>query len=544
MAKWYLEIGWSLIPIIPATKQPAIKWAEFQERKPTLDEVTSWINKGWYLAVVTGDISGILVVDDDRVKHGLNEWGFQSAVVSKTQNNGKHYFFTYDRELHSHSNSTIRVDLKAWHSYCLVPPFNNREWINKPSRENLAKITPLADDTVRLINSDTKHENGESKPIIMSDFIKISEGGRTDSLHKIACSLFTKHSEADALQILLGINQTYTPPLNQKEFEYQVSRAKTFVSNTGKNQSVKPNEAKVPAKPLSLATIGARRIEDRALEKLAAKTGYPELDNLVKGFIPKRFWTITGETNVGKTALACNLAENVRAQGRKVMYVALEPEYRVSDYLASARLQCTFEQLTDADISYDDGLIDVLTLAEVPTYKDLILSLRATSTKYDIVIVDHIGYFCSSSEEKSFLAEQAKTIRELVSLSKELQTCVIVIAHPRKPSQAQKPRILGMYDVSGSASFAQDSTEVIVIHRPPVNTEDPLCVELSNSGLLLVQKTKAGGNGSIRIEFQTNSAKVSTLGQVIHRPTVAIDAPGERESTMFVEEEEIEEPFL
>jgi hypothetical protein len=172
--QFYLDIGWSVIPIKPETKTPAIKWGEFCDRYPTPDEVKTWIDNGWHLAVVTGDISKICIVDDDRIKNGLNEWGFNSTLIAKTQSGGKHYYFKYDRELHSHSNSTIRVDLKAWHSYCLLPPFNNREWITIPNKENLINLPILPDETVRLINSDTKKDiNGNKPALIMSDFIKV-----------------------------------------------------------------------------------------------------------------------------------------------------------------------------------------------------------------------------------------------------------------------------------------------------------------------------------------------------------------------------------
>ncbi|OGM12635.1 hypothetical protein A2V80_01665 [Candidatus Woesebacteria bacterium RBG_16_39_8b] len=226
-AKGYLSFGWSLIPILPETKQPAVKWAEFQERKPTVEEVETWLKEGWYLAVVTGDISGILIIDDDRIKHKLPEWGFESPVIAKTSSGGKHYYYKYDREIHSHSNTKLFIDLKAWHSYCLVPPFKDREWLSRPS-ENLSKLTPLSDENVRLINSDMAKE-GVREPLRMADFMDIEEGARTESLHRIACSIFSKTEKDDGLRILAGVNQTYNPPLEEKEFNYQVSRAYQFV---------------------------------------------------------------------------------------------------------------------------------------------------------------------------------------------------------------------------------------------------------------------------------------------------------------------------
>ena len=511
-AKSYIDHGWSLIPIIPGTKKPLIKWKEFQDRRATFNEVESWIKDGNWLAIVTGEISGVVILDDDRIKHGLPEWDATSTVISRSKSGGKHYYFKYDRKISSHSNATLHLDIKGWHSYALVPPFDQRIWIAKPS-SGLSALVPMPDDLVRIVNSDTRTDtNGNREPLVMTDFLDLEDGARNSSFYKIACSVFRKNPKDDALRILAGVNLTYKPPLNKQEFEARTNEAYRFIST----QTI--DNKREPAKPLSISTVAERRLSDKSLEKDAPSTGYPELDNLVTGFLPKHFWTLTGETNVGKTALACNLAENVRKQGRRVLYVALEPEYKVVDYLASARTGKRFEDLTDSDIKQDDGLIDVFTLAEVPTYTDLMTSLKSASKKYDLILIDHIGYFCRSSEEKSFLVEQGQTIRDLVGLSKELLTCVVAIAHPRKPSSSQRNRILTLYDVSGSAAFAQDSTEVLVIHRPTVDTKDETCVELSDKGFLLIQKTKAGANGTVYIDFHHDKALVSTNGS-IHNST-------------------------
>lgn len=247
MAKWYLEIGWSLIPIVPETKIPAVKWTPYQEQRATLEEITSWVNRGWHLAVVTGEISGVVVIDDDRVKHGLPEWGFESPVVSRSENKGKHYYFRYDRELHSHSNTTIRVDLKGWHSYCVVPPFKNRTWVDKPSKENLLLLKPLPEDIVQLVCSDLKQTNGEQKKLHIPGLLNVGEGGRTNALYQLGCSYFRTLSIDDALRRLREANSGYNPPLDQKEFVYQTERARKYISENPLPQSTPFEQKKDPA---------------------------------------------------------------------------------------------------------------------------------------------------------------------------------------------------------------------------------------------------------------------------------------------------------
>ena len=245
-AKAYLKFGWSLIPIDPNTKKPAFKylpvnkqtgkpeWLPFTKRRASIKEVEVWLNNGCSLAVVTGDISGICIVDDDRIKNGLKEWEFDSPVIAKTQSGGKHYYFKYDREIHSHPNTTLHIDLKAWHSYCLVPPFNGRTWVSKPS-ENLSKLEPLPDEIVRLINSDMDTA-GRNEPLRMADFMDIDIGSRENDFYRIACSKFALMKkegmdEDGTLRLLWGVNLTYKPPISEDRFKYQTARALKFVTD-------------------------------------------------------------------------------------------------------------------------------------------------------------------------------------------------------------------------------------------------------------------------------------------------------------------------
>ena len=63
----YLARGWSVIPLTPDSKKPAIDWKEFIDRKPTEEEVRRWWSDkpNCNIGVVTGPVSGICVVDVD-----------------------------------------------------------------------------------------------------------------------------------------------------------------------------------------------------------------------------------------------------------------------------------------------------------------------------------------------------------------------------------------------------------------------------------------------------------------------------------------------
>src|SRR5262245_20318279 len=58
--------GWSIFPVQPRSKVPAVKWECYQRRLATVDELEKWFTKpGYNVGIVTGKLSGIFVVDAD-----------------------------------------------------------------------------------------------------------------------------------------------------------------------------------------------------------------------------------------------------------------------------------------------------------------------------------------------------------------------------------------------------------------------------------------------------------------------------------------------
>ena len=85
----YLDEGLSIIPIHADTKRPAVKWRDYQTRPPTEQEVTDWFTM-WpeaNIAVVTGEVSGIVVVDcdNDAALNAAISCGMRSPISVSTK---------------------------------------------------------------------------------------------------------------------------------------------------------------------------------------------------------------------------------------------------------------------------------------------------------------------------------------------------------------------------------------------------------------------------------------------------------------------------
>lgn len=259
--------------------------------------------------------------------------------------------------------------------------------------------------------------------------------------------------------------------------------------------------------PKSLAELAEARIVERAMEKDAPVTGYKYLDAHIKGWIPGHLYVLTGETNAGKTAAACNFSYRVATQGKKVLYFALEPDVGVIEYLSGIYHRKTWNTITDDDLRSTD--LEHMTVYTKETHKtlDQLLNTIETIERQDLIVVDHIGYFTSNpSDKRSQVQQESDAIKRIIGTAKKKKSAIMIIAHPRKgTAKSTKNKVLDMNDISGSAAFKQDATDILILHR---DKDDADSFKLTNAptGSILLPKVKTGKSGSVKIKFVPNSA--------------------------------------
>jgi hypothetical protein len=129
----YAKQGLSVIPVGagPKRKLPLTSWKPFQERRATEVEIRDWWAR-WpeaNVAIVTGKISGITVVDcDDEAAVALvEEWlpdSFLCPIV-QTPRGGRHYWLRYTAELKTHVDRDRKIDIRNDRAIALAPPSRN-----------------------------------------------------------------------------------------------------------------------------------------------------------------------------------------------------------------------------------------------------------------------------------------------------------------------------------------------------------------------------------------------------------------------------------
>ena len=225
-AEFYLDYGFSVIPVRPNEKAPAVPWKEYQDRKPTKRELAKWFSKGDNnIGIVTGEISGLAVVDIDS-EGGLEyakHHGFPDTPSVQT-GKGRHLYYKYPAENEVRNfqkrDDLDGIDLRGEGGYVVAPPSlhssgKRYEWIKSKGLNDLSLSKEFPDIVLAK----------KTKKNTINELLRgVSEGKRNDSLFRTICIMKAKGADYDiCLDIAHAMNSRNQPPLPNDEIERTVT---------------------------------------------------------------------------------------------------------------------------------------------------------------------------------------------------------------------------------------------------------------------------------------------------------------------------------
>ncbi|WP_028895095.1 bifunctional DNA primase/polymerase [Syntrophorhabdus aromaticivorans] len=195
----YRRCGFSLIPVSMHKRPVIATWEPYQRRFPTDEELKGWFGrKQANIALVTGEISNLLVVDGDEYKHpGICReievrLGDAPCPVQTTPRGGKHYLFSHERGFTNKSDYTDGLDIRTTGGYIVVAPSQNAEgktwaWVEGRSPIEIP-LTPMPEP----LRAWLKELDNASKPTRVqatgaAEWFK--DGRRDNDLFTVANSL-------------------------------------------------------------------------------------------------------------------------------------------------------------------------------------------------------------------------------------------------------------------------------------------------------------------------------------------------------------------
>ena len=286
----YVSRGMSIFPV-NADKKPLVDWGEYQKRCPTDAEVEQWWQQSpdAGIAIVTGKISGISVVDVDTYKGG-DPSPFPETKTVETTTDGLHLYYQYSPEAWTHKNEETHIDVRSDGGYVVAPPSQALRKDGKGmGTYKVAKDIPLAPFPSHLFPKEKQKRDWKA---IESG---TPEGGRNDNMAAFFGRMIEKlpSDEWESFVYPAGqfVNSRNKPPLSDAELRTIFdSIAGSEVSGTSRKE--------LKLVPLTLTDLYKRQ--------------FPPARWLVKDLIPLGGITaVTGEPASFKTFLTQDLAVRV-----------------------------------------------------------------------------------------------------------------------------------------------------------------------------------------------------------------------------------------
>jgi len=244
-AREYREGGWSTIPLKIRSKAPKLpKDHEFLERRATDKEFKGF--KFRNVGIVTGKVSGIIVLDDDDDGETIkaNGWHVPATPTVRTKRGHQYYFACPEAGFPTFDVVAGNLEVRADRAYVVAPPSihpdgDPYEWVISPDEAELADPPPWLIERARLRGRRMRAEEvGETIP----------NGSRNKTLFSLAGTLRRRGlDEASIYAALVGINETKCEtPLDDDELR-RIAQSIVRYEPAESTPSDNGREAKAPS---------------------------------------------------------------------------------------------------------------------------------------------------------------------------------------------------------------------------------------------------------------------------------------------------------
>ncbi len=243
-------------------------------------------------------------------------------------------------------------------------------------------------------------------------------------------------------------------------------------------------------------------------------SGFRDLDAKLGGFQPGNLIIIAARPSLGKSALVCNIAENVASKYEKpVAFFSLEmSEAELAHRFISCRSRIPNDKLRKGNVAARDWPRVVRAcneLEQVPLWLDDssdlgLLELRAKARRLaasegglGLVIVDYLQLMRAEDPRANRVEQVSQFSRGLKILARELNVPVIGISQlSRAPEQRPGGRPM-LSDLRESGGIEQDADVVTFIYRASKYDDDADPSEAD----LIVAKHRNGPTGDVPVVF-------------------------------------------
>jgi hypothetical protein len=245
----YFDRGWSVLPIHPMSKRPAITWRTCQKRRLTICQLKQWFGTEteckYNVGIVTGRISDLVVIDCDSADDA-RWWRAnypKTPLAVESGGGGTHFYYRYPhgRDVGNRTRVLVRrIDVRGEGGLVVAPPSRHPEssatyrwqpWdyyaIEEAPIFDIAWLREVATGlhSPRYVRHNTRAIRDGLAYIRRIE--AVSGNGGHNATWRAACSLREAGLTPDeALEALADWNETNAkPPWSRKELVHKIEDA-------------------------------------------------------------------------------------------------------------------------------------------------------------------------------------------------------------------------------------------------------------------------------------------------------------------------------
>jgi len=251
------------------------------------------------------------------------------------------------------------------------------------------------------------------------------------------------------------------------------------------------------------------------------RTGFSNLDDLIKGFGAGELIVIGGRPGMGKTQLMVNLALNISEQ-YPVAYLSLDlAKAALINRILSCKTQLGQNQFTSGDVSKNattllqNALEDLKknqlfindkSVYHIPTLRNFIVK-NITENNIKVFFIDYLQLIGSLTNYKHRLQEINSVCSALKNFAREYNITIVISSQLSRAVETRggwkKPQLS---DLRESGAIEEEADKVIFIWRPEYYgmTQDELGNSYSGYTELIIAKNRTGKVGVVGLTVDNN----------------------------------------
>ncbi len=529
-ALFYQSRGLSIIPV-GANKKALIDWKEYQSRIATIEEINQWWTKfpNANIALVTGKISGVVVLDLDK-KYGRTSKEFQipPTVSARSGNGGEHFLFKYPG-IFVKSGSAISgqgVDIRGDGGYVLLDPSVNETggkyvWIIPfESKEDLAEMP----EWLKKLTTD---DATKKKWLTGQD--GVPNGFRNDTAVSMAGKILSNTTpelwESMGWEQLKIWNNKNTPPIPEKELRIKWEGIKKL--HVSKNKPQKQ--------------IAKRQL----IAKCFAEIQSVPISWLWEGRIPLgKLFMLVGDPGLGKSLVTDTLAahvtrgfpfpvDNCTPPVGDVVILSAEddPADTIKPRLEAVEADCTrihfIEAVRVESIEGESTQHSFSLKNDIETLGELLSRLPNCR----LVIIDPISAYLDSTDSNNN-SDIRGLLAPLTELASKHKVAIVLVSHLNKNSGES-----ALYRTTGSLAFIAAVRAAYIVIKDKDNPNRrlllPLKSNISKDNAGLAYSIVEAENGQPVIAWEPNAVE-TTAEEALARPESKKELTATHEAELFL----------